>query len=317
MAPRSPQPIARRPHASPLQPSQRRSQAFSLTELLIGVVISLIVLGAAVQVLVSLIRGDRAAQVELNRKDEVGRVLGLIQEEIRNALRVESSGNLSAQPGLPACSATPLLILRGASAAETITYGLLNQTANATWRGPAVLVRCGPLYNAAGSLNTGSIGDQVVLDALCRTTTPGCDSQSGFSAVSAANNVARNVEITVNSATSGGRIMNMVQVPINTNQVYGLASNTASGTCASGCLDPGGGSIHYRPTLGGSNITGSPSLEDVFYFDGNRSAYTLSRSSGSGDCTSDQCTVRQGTGGNSITIFDGDVLVFKDIQIRL
>ena len=311
---------ARRPRFHRLTSGRRQCQGVSLVELLIGVVLSIVVLGATVRLLVSLIRGDTATQVELNRKDDVGRVLGLLQDEIRNAQRVQGGAGLTALTG---CSTTPQLILRGSTADEDISYALRAQTATTTWRGPNVLVRCGPNYITNLTTNqpildtTTGRSEQEVLDALAA---------NGFTVATLGGTgaISRNVELTLISNASGTLITSALQVPINTNQIYGLASSGITGTCPSGtgsvttgCLDATGESIHYRPTLGGSNITGSSSLEDVFYFDGNRADYTLSRTPGSGNCTSEQCTVRQGSGGSSITFTDGDVLVFRDLQIRL
>lgn len=307
--------------------SRRQCQGISLVELLIGVVISIVVLGASVRLLVSLIRSDSATQLELNRKDEVGRVLGLMQDEIRNAQRVESGSAASPLARLdttrcPTNGVQTILILRGVTANEDISYGLLSAS-NATWRGPAVLVRCGPPYNAAGALNAGTIAspnrsEQVVVDTLCTPTTTGCNPLSGFSVDRAANSVTRNVQLNLNSVVSGTRLSSSVQVPITTNQIYGLVSNSATGTCTTGCADPNGETIHYRPNLANQTITGSPSLEDVFYFDLSRSAYTLSGTSGGqGLCTRDQCSVSETSGGSRVTFTDGDVLVFRDLQIRL
>lgn len=292
----------------------RRFQGFTLVELLIGLVISTVMLAAAVRVLVSLTRSDTATQVELNRKDAVGRVLGLLQDEIRNAARVESGASLTALSG---CSTAPQLILRGSTSSEDISYGLLAQSANSNWRGPNVLVRCGLPYDSNGVLDTSaSRSEQVVLDTLAA---------SGFTASTLGGNgtINRNVELSLISTASGTSITSSLQVPINSNQVYGLVSSGAAacpdgtGSISTGCADPNGEAMHYKPTLGGSSITGSPNMEDIFYFDGRRSDYSVNRTPGSGTCTNEQCTVRLGTGGSSITFFDGDVLVFKDLQIRL
>ena len=140
----------------------------SLVELLIGVLISTILVGAAVKALLALIQDDGFTQQELNRKDDTSRVLSLMQDEIRSSRRVDSGGSLSALSG---CTTTPQLILRGATAKESISYGLKVQPSSSSWRGPNVLVRCGPPYNADGSLNAGTDqtpnrSEQEVLDAL-------------------------------------------------------------------------------------------------------------------------------------------------------
>lgn len=303
----------RRIQATRRRPSTRLSQGISLTELLIGVVISIIVLGAAVRALVSLIRGDSTTQVELNRKDDVSRVLGLMQDEIRNAQRVETGASLSPLSG---CNTTPLLILRGATADEDISYGLRIQTSNTTWRGPTVLARCGPDYTTNPISNqpelnsTAGRREQEVLDSIAT---------SGFTAstLGGSGDISRSVQLSLISSASGTALTNTVQVPIGNNQVYSLASNRNSGNCSTGCLDANGGSIHYTPALGSTNISGSTTLEDVFYFNLNRSDYTLSDTPGRGLCTRTRCTVILGSAGSSITFTQGDVLVFKDIQIRL
>ena len=308
-------PVPRRRSALRLQRRQRQIQGISLTELLIGVVISIVVLGAGVRVLVSLIRGDTATQVELNRKDAVSRVLGLMQDEILNAQRVESGGSLTALSG---CSTTPLLILRGATAAEDISYGLLTQATSATWRGPARLVRCGLPYNTSGQLNTTATrAEQVVVDSL---------TANGFTPTTLGGTgaISRNVQLTLISDASGTPLTSTVQVPIGTNQYFGLAGSGITGTCpngtgsvTTGCTDPTDQRIHYRPTLGGSDITGDDEREDVFYFDGRADEYLLRETSSGGNCTQAKCTVRVKPSGASITFTNGDFLVFKDMQIAL
>ena len=298
-----------------LQRRQRRIQGISLTELLIGVVISIVVLGAGVQVLVSLIRGDTATQLELNRKDAVSRVLGLMQDEILNAQRVESGSGLTVLSG---CSTTPLLILRGATAAEDVSYGLLTQATSATWRGPARLVRCGLPYDTNNQLDTTAArAEQVVVDSL---------TANGFTATTLGGTgaISRNVQLTLISEASAAALTNTVQVPIGTNQFFGLAGSGITGTCpngsgsvTTGCIDPSSQRIHYRPTLGGSDLAGDAALEDVFYFDRPRADYLLRETPGSGNCTRTKCTVRLGPSGASITFTNGDVLVFRDIQIVL
>lgn len=304
-----------------------RFAAFSLVEVMIGVVISALVLVVAVRMIMALVQSGVASELELNRKDDLSRVLDLMQNEILNARRVQS-GSFTDSDRLSGCSTTPQLILRGTVANEDISYGLRSQDANTTWRGPAVLVRCGPLYNDNGTLAAGSPprSEQVVLDTLCTPATPGCNSESGFSAATLSGPVSRSVEVSLNSIVSNRLLSRKVQVPINTNQVYSLTSSGFSSSCpsghtgssvATGCLDPSQESMHYRPTLGGANITASPGLDNVFYFDGNRSEYTLSSTPGSGLCTREQCTVQLGLSGASITFFSASVLVFRDVQIRL
>lgn len=293
--------------------NRRQCQGISLTELLIGVVIAIVVLGATVRVLVSFIRSDSASQVELNRKDEVGRVLGLMQDEIRNAQRVENGNNLTALGG---CTTAPQLILRGASANEDISYALTAQTANTTWRGPAVLVRCGLPYSDTGVLDTtASRGQQVVLDSL---------TANGFSTTTAGGSVNRSVELTlISNAASNVAITNRLQVPISENRIYGLLSTGASQLSSSGLTV--GTVTHWQPS-GTTTINGSSSREDVVYFPGRKNQYTISGASvsdvqrcvNSDNVAGGNCIVTStASGGPVVTINSGNVLVFMDERIRL
>jgi Tfp pilus assembly protein PilW len=307
------------PAAQPLHRRARHGHGFSLVELLIGVLIgvliSTILVGAAVKALLALIQDDAFTQQELNRKDDTSRVLSLLQDEIRSARRVDSGGSLSALSG---CTTTPQLILRGATAKESISYGLKVQPSSSSWRGPNVLVRCGPPYNADGSLNAGTDqtpnrSEQEVLDAL---------QANGFTASTPGTSVNRSVELTlISNAASNVAVTSQVQVPINVNQVYGL-STTGDTSCSSGCDTPDGAATHWQPSdASASTINGAASKEDVIYFNGRKDEYTLSGSTGrclnndntnSGNCT----VVKTGTAA-TITINSGNVLVFSDAQIRL
>lgn len=314
MAPRSPRQI---------QPRRRRQpDGFSLLELLLGAIISVVVLVGAVRALLALTGSDAGSQQELNRKDAMTLVLGLMQDEISKARRVETGGSLSSLSSA-LCPTTPLLILRGATSNEDISYGRLDvSSGNTTWRGPGVLMRCGRPYKSDRTIDTSaSLSERGVIDNLTAT---------GFTATSlgGSGKISRNVQISlVSNASTDNNISrtpltSTIQVPINTNPLYGANANNT--TCGSaGCQDADGYRVHYQPTLGGSSITASGDKENIFYFPNNyykpdnTPAYTLSRSPGSGTCTAEQCSVRDGTTGQSVTFFNGSVLVFNDIDIRL
>jgi hypothetical protein len=308
-------------------------------EILVATLIFGLVLAAAVKVLLALIRTEAANQQELNRKNQVGRVLGLIQNEISNASRIQSGGSV-----LTGCSATvtPLLTLYGASAAETITYGLRAISSNDTnWQGPNVLVRCGPQYRflrATGStvdtstpiLDTSTLIEQELVDnvpdgGFTRNLLGG----TGF--------ISRSVQLGLSSNISGGKflgggtttITNTLQVPISSNQIYNLAASGDT-TCATGCDSPDGSSTHWKPSFP-ATIEGDYEKEDVVYFDGNQTLYNISGYSTdstknnrclSGDADSTtataNCTVALKTSPTVfVTIYNADVLSFSDGDIRV
>lgn len=309
---------------------RRSSQALSLVELLVGVVLSAVIIGVAVRILVSLIQVDTLQQQELNRKGTVDRVLSLIQEEIRGSRRIQTSGlNSNSTPNC-GTGLTPSLILRGSSSATDVAYMLAAVSAGGTysssgWIGPTVLVRCGPPYAADGSLNGAQTASpQVILDSLASasglTITP-TSTTSG--------DLNRTLELTLNSSAKGfnnstSTVANTVQVPISSNQAYGLLA--ADGSCNNniqGCSDPSDSTentIFFTPNeTSSSSITGKIGAENTIYFNANLNnsdgtmAYTIGGTGGR--CTIANCTVTR----NSITttITNGSVLIFPDTQIRI
>jgi type II secretory pathway pseudopilin PulG len=320
--------MVRRQPNSPkgLQHRTRRGDGFSLIEVLVGVILTSLMLVAGVRALLALIQGDSANQLELNRKDAVGRVLGLMQDEIRNAQRLDSGTIASPLTGIdstncPTAAVRTVLILRGPTASDDISYGL-QVRADSTWRGPAVLVRCGFPYRDDGSLNTAAgRSEQVVLDNL---------QTGGFtvSTLGGAGAISRTLELTLTTDASGTPVRSTQQVPINTAQVYDLASSTAGSSgssgssCRTGC--PSGISVQWTPEAG-DTVEGNYNLEDVIYFTGNRSDFEIS-GVGSGnrcinastaDSPAGNCRVRRGSSGAWVSINYGDVLVFSDSEIRI
>lgn len=313
-------------------PARRSQQGISLTELLIGIALSLLVLGAVIQAALSLIRVDTVQQQELNRKDAVDRVLSLIQEEIRGSRRIETTGLTSGSA--PNCSTglTPSLILRGSSAATDVAYLVGQVTAAGTytstgWIGPRVLVRCGPPYTATGALDGSQpAAAQVILDSLADTNalviTP---------PTTTAGNLSRTLGLTLNSSARGFNnstttIANTVQVAIGSNQAYGLlAAGGPDPGCTtaatSGCNDPSDstGNTRYFTATGTSAVTlsGTVSAENTVYFDRPRSDFSISGPTNS-RCTAVECWVTfTGTGGARTTILNGSVLIFRDEHIRI
>lgn len=321
--------MARRFPADAPQRHRRRpqSQGYSLVEILVALLISGLVVTAAVRALIALIATESANQQELNRKNTMSRALGMMQAEILNAVRVQTGGTT-----LAGCTATPLLTLFGATASQTITYGLRSITPNTTeWQGPNVLVRCGPSYGFVQSggvntntpiLDTGSIGEQEVVDTI---------EDNGFTRnmLSGTGAISRSIQLSLASRLSGGSflsggnttITSSIQVPININQIYSMAQTGETG-CQLGCDTSDGDATHWKPAFG-DTIEGDYSKEDVIYFDGPQSLYTISGAGGrcvSGDAaqTAINCTVTsKATPSNKVTIYSGDLLVFGDGEIRI
>lgn len=292
----------------------------SLPELMIGMVISLMVITAGTIAIVMIQRGNNREQRELARRDDVARVLDLLQDEVRAAQRVETGTSATplARIDTANCSdsiTTPnlktILVLRGYTGNADISYAT-DMRADTNWRGPNVLVRCGPPYNANASLDATSRREDVVLDTL---------QSNGFNVTSQSTSnsgLSRTVQLSLITLASGTPVTDTAQVAINSTQTYGLQQAQSSGlpvdctTPSTGCLDPAGTSLYFRASSTQSQtLTGNKSLEVVVYFDGNRNQFTIS------SCTLLTCAVNRISPAITTTITDGDVLIFYDAQIRL
>ncbi|MFM7311854.1 MAG: type II secretion system protein J [Cyanobium sp.] len=321
--PRSP--LANRCRATGATVAGRPAGGFNMVELVIGVLVSTLLITAAVRALIALVRTDTVNQQELNRKDSVDRVLSLIQDEVRGSKRIETSGLSSATT--PNCSTnlTPTLVLRGSSSAGDVAYLLSPLTTSGTytttgWIGPRVLVRCGPPYAADGTLNTAQAATaQVILDSLSST--------NGFTLTApttASGTLNRTLQINLNSSARGvndstSTVASSVQVPINSNQEYGvLAAGASCSNATTGCLDPAdttNNTIFFTPSSSTSTtINGRSGPENIIYFSGDASSYTIGGNGGS-TCNSTDCTVT--TGSVTTTIKNGSVLIFRNTQIRI
>ena len=294
--------------AAPLPPPHphRRSQGLTLPELVIGVTIGALVFTAGALILVPLLRSSSAYQRDLNRRGDLGRLLSLVQEEVRASDRIETAG-ATALSALSGCTTPPALILRGSTAEQDISYALVSR-ANTIWFGPSVLVRCGVPYLADGSLDTSQArSEEVVLDQL---------QAGGFSATvpaSGSATVTRNLTLTLTSDTRNNPISS-VQIPITANSPYGLL--TTDGACLAATGDANSNCWVGTP---GATIQGNPGMEDVLYIDGLIGDYTISGTTGvnGSRCTTNQCTITRAPAGQPVRIAYGDVLVFRDGEIRI
>ena len=318
----------------PLRPSG--SAAFTIAELAIGIAISSLVATSTVWSLVSLSRSNTSSNQSFSRKEIVDRVLDLLQDETRHAVQVEVASSTSSLAALSNCSTTttPLLILRGETSSEDISYAIRSTASDSRdWVGPNVLVRCGLPYSASDTLDrSASRSEQVVLDGL--------PANDGFVPVSGGSNkttsnttstpsqptgINRTLGLSLRSGTGPGS-SNFIQVPISTNMAYDLAAQTSTTSgCttaaleSNGCEDTVRGSRLFRRGLGSSAVNGLPGTEDAVHFQGiSRSEIRLSGLNGSGPCNSQYCEIRSRANTNEVTIVrDADVLIFRDDEVRL
>ncbi|MDJ0635021.1 MAG: hypothetical protein QNJ34_17660 [Xenococcaceae cyanobacterium MO_188.B29] len=177
---------------------QKYSAGYTLTELIIGAGISVVVIGAAGMGLMNLMRGNANSSVQAERRAEVNRALEFISDEVRRAETIQtdvsntSSGVLYSD--LPSGFGTNgeeiVLALNIPDLGQTnpdkkIIYYVKPKPDN-TWLGPNVIYRYGPpLDTSGGSYTSNAWVNQALIDRVDDQTftPPSCSSpDKAFSA---------------------------------------------------------------------------------------------------------------------------------------
>ncbi len=149
------------------QPESPQNHGFSLTELLIGAVISIVVISAGGWGVISVLSRSQINNVQGERRKELNRSLDFITTEIRHASTVLAA-DTSDLKNLPSGISDPVAVLRLVNPAlsEPVVYYTAKPTAgNKAWRGPKVIYRWGPSIDEKGQYD-GTWIHQPLLDAI-------------------------------------------------------------------------------------------------------------------------------------------------------
>ena len=159
------------------------NSGFTLTELLVGLFMSIFVIGALGFGLMSVLRVTQSEGSRVEARNEASRALDFITDELRRAQAVEVDTLLTNVNSL-ASDFTPLTKDDGSGGTVDIQPSLvlqftdLNQPIiytvappqNNTWKGPLVIYRWGPSLNADGSYGNGSTpgswSNQALVDEI-------------------------------------------------------------------------------------------------------------------------------------------------------
>jgi type II secretory pathway pseudopilin PulG len=166
-----------------LKPFKKRqvSTGYTLTELLIGASISVVVIGAAGMALMNLLQGNKTSNIEANRRTEVNRALEFISDEVKKAEAIETdpSANLPTGLTLPTGGQAVLALDLPPNLGQNnpndkvIYYVAPKPPNNDTWLGPNVIYRYGPPINNLGNYTTGAWGAGPLVDRIDdQTITP-------------------------------------------------------------------------------------------------------------------------------------------------
>ena len=183
----------------------KSNSGFTLTELLVGLIMSIFVVGALGFGLMTVLRATQTETSKVKARNETSRALDFVSDEVRRASNIET--NADNANGFVGTGRTVVLALNipeintsatlgsdtDTNTQERIVYYLQN-TNNANWKGPLVLYRYGPPLGADGNYTAGDWDTEALIDGIDNTTiaatpcpagdtlTPAVGTASGFHA---------------------------------------------------------------------------------------------------------------------------------------
>lgn len=142
--------------------TSKTNSGFTLTELLVGMIMSIFVIGGIGFGLMQVLSKTQSEGSRTAARNETSRALDFISDEMRRAQAIEvdlSSGNLNTVAsnyspptgGSPEVDGTPRLALQIPGVSERVIYSVGKPKDSQPWKGPLVIYRWGPVLNGNGS----------------------------------------------------------------------------------------------------------------------------------------------------------------------
>jgi len=206
-----------------LKKNQSNSNAgFTLTELLVGLFVSIFVVGALGFGLMQLLRTTRVETSKVEVRGETSRALDFISDEVRRARTIETDATNAGTDFSSITNETVVLALDIPEISDAATAGVtgrvvyyLKSTNLGNWQGPQVLYRWGPPLDANGDYTAGAWQEEALIDGiddtniaadpcLGDTLAPALGTASGFHAcINGGNNTAQ-LYLTGETKIAGG-----------------------------------------------------------------------------------------------------------------
>ncbi len=303
------------PPSSARHAARHLQSGFTLVELLVGVVLGSLVLGAlGGVVLVSQMRVSASIRRDLASKDALNRAVALIRSDIGAGSQVRTSnpfvcnGVYIDRPGYGTiCYSTAL------STATFPSTSLISSYASGSdrpWTGGCVLTRLGPMFSTVtGDLvpTTGTTttprSTQVILDDLERVGSSCANAFQVSASVGSGTLAGRDVDITIRQTIDPANPARVTTFSARSgyNPIYMRGdyaqgdTSRMTGACVSGVRH-----IAFSP----SSTAFDQTCRNFYYFPNAFSTYTIQA------CSYTTCTV------NSTALPNVDLLVFADREIR-
>jgi Prokaryotic N-terminal methylation motif len=171
------------------------SRGFTLSELLVGATLTTVVVGAAGYGISNMITSSNATSTRSESRAELNRAVDYISSEVRESTDLVQNVATATEPSNFAASytnkiigsPTKVLMIKNAETGGVPIIYYVAQPATGIWKGPRVVYRWGPTFNADGSFANASTPSTWVSEALVDNiqdvsmttaalgTTPTCD----------------------------------------------------------------------------------------------------------------------------------------------
>lgn len=239
----------------------KTSTGYTLTELLIGASISVVVIGAAGMGLINLLQGNKTSTVQAERRTEVNRALEFISDEVKKAKAIETNPTSVLPAGFDPTGKQVVLALDLPNLGQVnpndrvIYYVAPKPNNDTTWLGPNVIYRYGPPISDQGDYTNGAWGsarplvdridDQTISPSSCTGT---AISAKGFAACVNSNKKIAQLYISGTYTGSNEKYQANTQVyaRAQANTLVGNSSSKNFNSPPTNPLNPNGQSRIYR-----------------------------------------------------------------------
>ena len=145
----------------------KHNSGFTLTELLVGLIMSIFVIGALGFGLMQILRVTQKGNSETAARNESSRALDFISDEMRRAQSIEVDMETGAGKNINVIApnyslptgGTVRLALNISDTTQPVIYSVAPPRNTSPWKGPLVIYRWGPVLGADGSYTTASLAD--------------------------------------------------------------------------------------------------------------------------------------------------------------